>query len=146
VIFRASLAAADSPRRKTGRLLGGLPGSCSGRSPPTSLCRLPSGGLRDAEHFTNQCSTVRHTVLGLDISVDDYSPAINRVMTVLKSEYRLAEYAENRAQRDRASAMHQLRSIYVQMFLTFSAWHPRLHLGCHLLRSTPSQNTQTGLL
>jgi len=44
------------------------------------------------------------TILGLDISVDDYSSPINRVMTVLKSKYRLAEYAKNGGQCNRASA------------------------------------------
>jgi hypothetical protein len=40
-----------------------------------------------AEHVAGQCSIVGRTVLGLDISMDDYSPAIHRVMTVLKGKY-----------------------------------------------------------
>jgi len=47
---------------------------------------------------------VGRTILGLNISMDDYSSAINGMMAVLKSKYRLAEYAENGAQRNRASA------------------------------------------
>lgn len=44
------------------------------------------------------------TILGLDITMHDYSSAINGMMTVLKSKYRLAKYAENGAQRNQASA------------------------------------------
>jgi hypothetical protein len=36
--------------------------------------------------------------------MNDYSSAIKRVMTVLKSKYRLAEYAKNGGQCNRASA------------------------------------------
>jgi len=56
--------------------------------------------------FSNsfQSSAVGRTILGLDISMDDYSSAINGMMTVLKSKYRLAKYAEHGVQCNRASA------------------------------------------
>jgi hypothetical protein len=47
-----------------------------------------------------QTLAVGSTVLGLDISMDNYGSAINRVMTVLKSKYRLAKNAEHGVQRN----------------------------------------------